>query len=75
MFYFSTSIDNILIEMIWETRAEILDARQTAVLFLELKVCESKKLDSQKQNPRIRSEKKRQDCDTRWDDKIIKLRV
>ena len=43
MFYFSTSIDNILIEMIWETRAEILDARQTVVLFLELKVCESKK--------------------------------
>ena len=44
MFYFSSSIDNILIEMILETRARILDARQDSLFleFSEIKVCKNR---------------------------------
>ena len=43
-FYFSSSIDNILIEMILETRARILDARQDSLFleFSEIKVCKNR---------------------------------
>ena len=57
-FYFSSSIDNILIEMILETRARILDARQDSLFleFSEIKVCKNRIAEIKKS---------RKDCDER----------